>query len=148
MASAAALGSHLSGGRINLAQVREAARSDLRDCLANCPQNKVQHRLYHCKINIPCVLYIELVANSGRRGAFASKSCGRVLLHQGKVYQWCSILVIVLNDIKELGVTKLLRLPCPTFDDAVKTTENVVFLIKPQKRIVEGALEALRYSYS
>ena len=43
MASAAALGSHLSGGRINLAQVREAARSDLRDCLVNCPHNKVKH---------------------------------------------------------------------------------------------------------
>lgn len=43
MASAAALGSHLSGGRINLAQVREAARSDLRDCLVNCPHNKVNN---------------------------------------------------------------------------------------------------------
>ena len=48
--------------------------------------------------------------------------------------------------VKELGVTKLLRLPCPAFDDTVKTAENVVFLIKPQKRIVEGALEALRYT--
>lgn len=54
MASAAALGSHLSGGRINLAQVREAARSDLRDCLANCSQNKVQHRpaVFVARLNV------------------------------------------------------------------------------------------------
>ena len=44
MASAAALGSHLSGGRINLAHVREVARSDFKDCMANCPNNKVKTR--------------------------------------------------------------------------------------------------------
>lgn len=105
MASAAALGSHLSGGRINLAHVREAARSDLRDCLENCPHNKW------------LILDEEVLS----------------LLN----------LVVEFSFIKELGVTKLLRLPYPNFDEAVKSVNHMVFLIRPLKRVVKNSLEAI-----
>ena len=105
MASAQA---HLSGGRVNLAILRESYRRELLECLDKCQGSKVSSRL------ISCMRYCSVEGfgtTKYRKGPQGNRKRPQVTTKDGKNSEWHSFSILHMEGIagelkKRAGITQ------------------------------------------